>query len=223
MMARIVAIDTTGAFGSIALLDGERLVEEALLHSPDGLAHVVFPRLRDLVVSAGWKISDVDCFASAAGPGSFTGVRVSLAAVKGLAEAAAKPVVAVSNLEALAWFGTAPLRAVLADGRRGQIYGALYDSELRPIRPEIAVAFPEWLATLPEGDMEFIATDFTPFEASLAGTRFAGIPVRQASRALAPAIARIAQARYRRGEVQDAAAIDANYVRRSDAELFWKE
>ncbi len=70
----------------------------------------------------------VDCFAAASGPGSFTGVRVGLACVKGLAEALGKPAVAVSNLRAIASFGTAPWRAVVLDARRGEIYGAVYDA-----------------------------------------------------------------------------------------------
>ena len=72
----------------------------------------------------------MDCFAAASGPGSFTGVRVGLAAVKGLAEAAGKRVVAVSNLRALAFFGSAPLRATVIDARRGEVYAALYNSRL---------------------------------------------------------------------------------------------
>ncbi|HLJ15713.1 MAG TPA: tRNA (adenosine(37)-N6)-threonylcarbamoyltransferase complex dimerization subunit type 1 TsaB [Bryobacteraceae bacterium] len=222
-MARIVAIDTTGEFGSIALLDETKVVEEILLHSPDGFGHILFPRLQQLLEAHGWNIAEIDCFAAAAGPGSFTGVRVGLAAMKGLAEAASKPVVAASNLQALAVFGTAQLRAVLADARRGQIYGAVYDNELRLIQEEIVSAFPDWLLTLPEGDLEFIATDFAPFQPALTGTRFATTPVRQAPRALAAAIGQIAHALYRRGEALDPATIDANYVRRSDAELFWKE
>ena len=58
------------------------------------------------------KLADVDCFAAASGPGTFTGVRVALACVKGLAEAMGRPAVAVSNLQAVARYGTAPLRAV---------------------------------------------------------------------------------------------------------------
>ena len=83
--------------------------------------------------------------------------------------------------------------------------------------------FPLWLETLPEGPVEFVSTDFSPFRAALAGTRFEGAAVVEASRALAGAIARIALMKFRQGLAVDAADVDANYVRRSDAELFWKE
>jgi tRNA threonylcarbamoyladenosine biosynthesis protein TsaB len=148
---------------------------------------------------------------------------VGLACIKGLAEALGKPAVAVSNLEALASFGTAPLRAVVLDARRGEIYGAVYDDAGRVAAPEVVTKFPAWLATLPEGDVEFISTDFTTFRPALAGTRFERARIATAPPALAGAIARIALARFLGGHASDPAALDANYVRRSDAELFWKE
>jgi len=76
---------------------------------------------------------------------------------------------------------------------------------------------------LPEGSLEFVALDFSPFAAALEGTRFAGAAVTTAPRALASAVGRIAGERWRAGEVGDPAGIEANYVRRSDAELFWRE
>jgi len=139
--------------------------------------------------------------------------------VKGLAEATGKPAVAVSNLQALATFGTAPLRAVVLDARRGEVYGAVYDAAARLVEPEVVAPFAAWIETLPAGEMEFVSPDFTLFRAALAGTRFAHIPVRTAPRALAAAIARLAAV----AEPRDPAALDANYVRRSDAELLWKE
>lgn len=223
MSPRILALDTTSEFGSLALLAGHDLLEEILLHSPAGFAHLLFTHLGRLLDRHGWKLHTVDCFASAAGPGSFTGVRVGLAAVKGLAEAARRPVVAVSNLEAVAWFGLAPLRASLLDARRGEIYGAVYGPALQLIRPEVVMRFQAWLDTLPDGPLEFLSTDFSPFRQALAATRWAAAPVREVPRALAGAVARIAAARFSAGQVQDPASVDARYVRRSDAELFWKD
>ena len=219
----ILAIDTTCECGSLALARSGELIQETLLHAPGGFAHVIYQHLAQLLDGHGLKPAMVDCFAAASGPGSFTGVRVGLACVKGLAEALGKPAVAVSNLEALASFGTAPLRAVVLDARRGEIYGAVYDDAGRLAAPEVVAKFPAWLATLPEGDMEFVATDFTPFRAALDGTRFKDARITTAPPALAAAIARIALARFLSGQASDPAALDANYVRRSDAELFWRE
>lgn len=216
MSRLILAVDTTGEYGSIALLRGEDLIEEVSLHAPKGFSQVLYGHLADLLDRHALKPADIDCFAAASGPGSFTGVRVGLACVKGLAEAVGCPAVAVSNLQALASFGTAPLRAALLDARRGEVYGAVYDAAARLVSPEVVARFEAWVDTLPEGELEFVVSGFTP---SLAGTRFAQTPVLMAPRALAGAVARLAS----RAEWQDPAALDANYVRRSDAELFWKE
>jgi tRNA threonylcarbamoyladenosine biosynthesis protein TsaB len=206
---RVLAIDTTGAFGSLALLDNGALLEEVPLHAPDGFAHVLYPQLEALLARRGVALDSIDLFAAAAGPGSFTGVRVGLAAVKGLAEGLGRKAAAVSNLRALASFGSAPLRAPFLDARRGEIYGAVYDANLTLVQEEIVAAFPAWRAALPDG-VELLTQDPALF------------PVEQctpAPRALAAAVARVAA---RDGGV-DPVALDANYVRRSDAELHWRE
>ena len=219
----LLAVDTTHEFGSLALARGEEILEELRLQAPDGFAHVIYGHLAQLLQRHGVCPDAIDCLASASGPGSFTGVRVGLACVKGLAEACGKPAVAVSNLQAIASFGSAPLRAAVLDARRGEVYAAVYDSEGRAVQPEKVVSFAEWLQILPPGDVEFVSTDFTSFCGAFAGTRFESARRTAAPRALAAAVARIACRRFLAGEAQDPAALDANYVRRSDAELFWKE
>jgi tRNA threonylcarbamoyladenosine biosynthesis protein TsaB len=212
----ILAVDTTNESGSLALLRGEELVEEMPLHAPRGFAQVLYGHLAELLERHGLKPGDIDCFAAASGPGSFTGVRVGLACVKGLAEATGRPAVGISNLRAIASFGTARLRAAVLDAHRGEVYGAVYDGESRVVMPEVVTRFDAWMETLPEGELEFVVSSFTPV---LSGTRFDGAPVLVAPRELAGAIARLAS----REEARDPVALDANYVRRSDAELLWKE
>ncbi|MGA2132665.1 MAG: tRNA (adenosine(37)-N6)-threonylcarbamoyltransferase complex dimerization subunit type 1 TsaB [Bryobacteraceae bacterium] len=219
----ILGVDTTHEFGSVALVRGGDVEDEILLHSPEGFGQILFGRLAQLLERHGRNIADIDCFAAASGPGSFTGVRIGLACVKGLAAATGRPVVAVSNLAAMATFGAAPLRATVLDARRGEVYGAVYDADGGIVMPETVMPFPKWLATLPACEIEFVATDFEPFAPALAGTRFAQALVTTAPRAQAAAIARIGEKELAAGRARDPAAIDANYVRRSDAELFWKE
>lgn len=219
MKPLLLAIDTTHECGSIAIARGDEILEELALRAPDGFAHVIYAQLASLLERHAIRPCDFDCFASASGPGSFTGVRVGLACVKGLAEACGKPACAVSNLQALAVFGSGPLRAAVLDARRGEVYGGVYNSTGMAVAPEIVAKFPAWLETLPP-DVEFVSQDFQP---ELAGTRFEGASVVAAPHALAGAIARIASGRLIRGDASDPAALDANYVRRSDAELFWKE
>ncbi len=217
MSRHVLAVDTTGEFGSLALVDEERVIEEVALHSPDGFGHIVFGQIESLLARHGIGLDRIDAFASASGPGSFTGVRVGLTVVKGLAEAMERRVVAVSNLQALAWFGTRTLRATVLDARRGEVYGAVYDAALQPVRDEGVMNFPAWLATLPAGDVEIITTGYSIDPALVSA------PVTIAPRSLAGAIGRIAMRQLTAGLAQDPAAIDANYVRRSDAELMWKE
>jgi tRNA threonylcarbamoyladenosine biosynthesis protein TsaB len=211
----LLALDTTSEFGSIALADSARVIEEVPIHSPEGFAHILFDEIHGLLARHGMTLRDIDVFASASGPGSFTGVRIGLTAAKGLAEAVKRRVVAVSNLEALAWFGTRALRAPIIDARRGEIYGAVFDAALRPVRDEVVTPFESWLTSLPEGELEIITNGFEL-------PRAVPFPIVTAPRTLAGAITRIAADRFAAGLAQDPAEIDANYVRRSDAELFSK-
>lgn len=209
----ILSLDTTSEFGSIALTECEKTVEEVALHSPDGFGHVLFQHIQALLARHSVAVRDLDCLAAASGPGSFTGVRVGLSAVKGLAEAAGKRVVAISNLRALASFGSASLRSPVIDARRGEVYAALYNNRLELIIPEAVLKLDDWLKRLPHADSEFISA--APINTEL--------PVVIAPRELAAAIGRIAWMEFTSGRAADPAAIDANYVRRSDAEIFWKE
>ena len=197
---KILAIDTTSDLGSIAIVEGDHVIEEVVLQSGDGFAHVLFGEIEQLLARHGLSLNDIEGFASASGPGTFTGVRVGLAAVKGLAEAMGRKVAAVSNLKAMADFGTRDLRAPWIDARRGEIYGAVYSAALEPVRDEVVMKQDAWLASLPE-DVEILS----------------------APRALAGAIGKIAAREFAGGRGLDPAAVDANYVRRSDAELAWKE
>jgi tRNA threonylcarbamoyladenosine biosynthesis protein TsaB len=196
----ILAIDTTSELGSIAITDDERVIEETLLQSGDGFSHVLFGEIEKLLASNNLKLADIDGFASASGPGTFTGVRVGLTAAKGLAEATSRKVVAVSNLRAMAYFGSGELRAPVIDARRGEIYGAVYNASLELVREEVVRKHDAWLASLP-----------------------AGAEILSGARPLAGAIGRVAAREFSAGRGVDPAGVDANYVRRSDAEALWKD
>ena len=215
-MPLILAVDTTSEYGSLALLRGDELLEETPIHAPANFSRILFGEIEALLARHAVGLKEVDCFASASGPGAFTGVRVSLACVKGLAEALGRPAFGVCNLEALARFGTDPLRAAVIDARRGDLYGAVYDAAGRQVTPEVVATPAAWLLSLPPDVKEFITTGFP-------------LPVDPPARvvvapnALAAQVARIAAQRLARGDTGDPVALDANYVRRADAELSWKE
>lgn len=211
----ILALDTTSEFGSLAIRRDGQTPAESSLHSPEGFAHLIFPAIEQLLRDSGITLQAIDCFAAAIGPGSFTGVRVGLSAIKGLAHATGKSAAGISNLRALASFGHLPLRAIALDARRSEVYAAVYDADLRHVVPETVLKLQDWLEILTAPGYEFIST--APL--ALDGTRFAEMPFVHAPKLLAPAIASCAE----RDAWQDPAAIDANYVRRSDAELFWRD
>ncbi len=210
----ILALDTTSEFASLALRHSNETLAEIRLHSSDGFAQTIFQAITDILAKANLRLEQIDCFAAASGPGSFTGVRVGLAAVKGLAEALGKLAVGISNLRALSLFGTAPLRAVVLDARRGEVYGAVYDGAARVVVAETVSPWAVWLATVP-ADAELIGFAGGPCQT-------AGIAFTEAPRFLAAAVARCAEIDGA-AHWQDPLTLDANYVRRSDAELFWKE
>src|ERR1039457_357382 len=119
----------------------------------------LYEELARLLKRHGVKLAEVACFAAASGPGTFTGVRVALGCVKGLAEAMGRPAVAVSNLEAVARYGTARLRGVALDARRGEIYGAVYDDAGKLVTEEVVTKLGPWLESLPAGVEEFLSND----------------------------------------------------------------
>ena len=121
MNARVLLIDTCGAAGSVALAQGEHVVAEASLPGRTASAQLL-ASVRGLLADAGWALAELDAIGVVSGPGSFTGVRVGLAAAKGLCEALGLPLAAVSRLEVLAeQAGEADAVAVL-DAGRGEVY-----------------------------------------------------------------------------------------------------
>ena len=120
-------------------------------------------QLESLLRRHDWPLGSIDVFAAAAGPGSFTGVRVGLTAAKGLADAMGRGAVAVSNLQALAAFGVSDARGVVMDARRGEIYAAVYDANLQPLAPEIVTTFPRGCRTCRENPKRSSRPTFPPF------------------------------------------------------------
>jgi tRNA threonylcarbamoyladenosine biosynthesis protein TsaB len=126
----VLAVDTTTPSGSVALLREGELAGEFNLESPSTYSARLLGSIDFLLRAHGLDIQAVDAYAVAAGPGSFTGIRIGLSAVKSLAFASGKPVAAVSTLEALAVkIGSPPVRLAcpLLDAKKGEIYAALFE------------------------------------------------------------------------------------------------
>ena len=124
----ILAIDTSALTATAAILCGETLVGE--ISTTTSLTHsqTIMPMIDELLKKVSLSIRDIDLFACSEGPGSFTGLRIGIGTVKGLAYGLGKPVCGVSTLEALAHniAFTDCIISPIMDARRGQVYNALY-------------------------------------------------------------------------------------------------
>ena len=126
---RILAIESSAKAASCALTDGETLVAESFQNTALTHSATLLPMVEDMLKSSGRKLADAECIAVACGPGSFTGLRIGVAAAKGLAWAAQLPCAGCSSLESLAWnlahMEGQEICAVM-DARRQQVYRARF-------------------------------------------------------------------------------------------------
>lgn len=144
----ILAIDSTAVSGSVAVCRDEELLCEFTLNIGNTHSETLLPMVESALGACGMEISDVDLFACDEGPGSFTGVRIGVATVKGLAFASDKPCVGVSTLEALAHnlIGFEGIACTVMNARREQVYNALFEvnnGEVKRLCEDRAIAISE--------------------------------------------------------------------------------
>ncbi|HEK84739.1 MAG TPA: tRNA (adenosine(37)-N6)-threonylcarbamoyltransferase complex dimerization subunit type 1 TsaB [Candidatus Aminicenantes bacterium] len=150
----ILAIDTTTRFGSVALVSSGNILAEVNYASPSSHSRQVFRAMDELLGVAGIKVSEIEGLAVAAGPGSFTGIRIGLSLTKALALASEKLVAPVSSLEALARkliFPGVELISPVIDARKGEIFACTYlvaGLKLKEIIPPAAYNPREYLKLL---------------------------------------------------------------------------
>lgn len=143
----ILAFDTSAAHCAAALLSGGRIVADAFETTEKGQAEGLIPLCEDVLAAAGLRWSDLTAIAVGTGPGNFTGVRIAVAAARGLALGLGIPAIGVTRLQALAHGHALPVTAV-ADARRGEVYVQSFpDGQARLQAADAAVAGP--LATEP--------------------------------------------------------------------------
>jgi tRNA threonylcarbamoyladenosine biosynthesis protein TsaB len=232
--ALLLAVDTCGTVGSIALgrvADGqvELLGERSV---PGGeLSVSLVQAISDLLASAGAKIGDLAGLVAVAGPGSFTGIRIGLAAVKGFAEAAALPVVTLSRLALLA--ETAKTPTVVLDAHRGQMYCGMYAAGELAREMLLTAGEVNAMGGLPgpvgvceeavaqaleelRGGAELLPSDLhhSDMDPSLGGTYIKRVVVPSAWDAL-----RFAFPRWLAGDFVDVASLDGYYLRGADAKI----
>jgi tRNA threonylcarbamoyladenosine biosynthesis protein TsaB len=216
----LLATDTSGKNGSIALArcDGEacEVLEIVPLVGGTFSAQLV-PQVAGLLAKHGFTKSDLGGFAVASGPGSFTGLRVGLAAIKALAEVLEKPIAAVSLLEAVARSAQLEGNILAAlDAGRNEVYLGEYQ-----IRGSSGEARCEWLSNREEcfasAAQKIIVTPYTSIAEE---ARARGLEVKLVEHPGSDLIAKIGWQKIRSGKTVSPQELDANYIRRSDAEIF---
>ena len=237
----ILAIDTSTRTGSVALLRDDRVLDEVSGREETPYSTRLFRDLEVLQSRAHFRIDEIDVFAVASGPGSFTGLRVGLTAVKAWAEVYGKRIAAVSGLEAIAAQSNALARvpaenevviSPFLDARRGQLFGSSYRWRENPrclelIAEESILSAEEFLisaaANTTPGQAVLVSPTPEVIPAGPLQQYLPGARIEVVSGVLAPVIGRLGFDRANRGELVDALHLDANYVRRSDAENAWKD
>ena len=231
----ILALDTCDARGGVALLRDDSLLQAEAHTTAEDYSSWLLPAIHRVLTPATLTLRDIELYAAAAGPGSFTGVRVGLTTVKAWSEVYRRPIAAVSRLEAVASesTGSAPYIAAFIDARRSQIFAALYrrqTSGLERLDEEMVIApgkFLDWcLDKTASEEIDWVSPDPECLTQTQEWSSHLAQVSREAVQGISPLLAsRIGQIGYRLAQqdrLTNALLLDANYVRRSDAELFWK-
>ncbi len=220
---RVLAVDTTGAHGSVAIVAGGEL--EGILGARETSpkhAESLLPTIEHLLRVLSLALEEIDGFAVAVGPGSFTGLRIGIAAVEGLSFATGKPAVGVSALEATGfrYRHVEGLIAPLIEAYRGEIYGAAYRSRAGVLELEVEPACTtasRFLRALPEPPSLVAGTALLRHRGEVA-IHAPGSFLADASFFIGEEVARLGEAKLEAGEAAPLGALAPLYIRPAEAE-----
>jgi tRNA threonylcarbamoyladenosine biosynthesis protein TsaB len=223
---KVLALETSTMAGSAAIIDSEAgVIGEVTLNIRAVHSERLMPSVQWLVDSCRMRPDEIDGFAVSIGPGSFTGLRIGLSTVKGLAFAADKPLVAVRTLDAFAMRFPYCDRLVcpLLDARKNEIYGAIYrweNGRCMKLMDEVAVSPGEFLKHINEPAM--FAGDGAAVHQTLIRQKTGGNASFAPPYAMYPSAAAVAEQGLRRllnGEYDDPVTLTPFYIRKSEAEV----
>lgn len=222
---KILAVDTATQSCSVAVVDKESLLAEVTIVSKQTHSKHLIQLIEQVNILSGLSIADLNGFAVTRGPGSFTGLRIGISTVKGLATAADKPVVGVSSLEALAsqCFATSYLICPLIDARKGEVYYSSYRfsaGQLIQIDKEQVIPPGDILKGITEPSV-FVGSGSLLYRADINREMrdFAHFAPASNNIIRAATIAHLSRKRFKDGETDDIASLVPHYIRRSDAEI----
>lgn len=224
----ILALDTTTRTGSSALARDDVVLKERASDDTQPHAARLPGELMELLAQEGAELSQIDVYAVATGPGSFTGLRVGIATMQGLAFASGKPLVGVSALDALAVIGRRRAQAhreemcpvaTLVDAWRGEVYAALYENGLQA-KPPTVTDPAAWIQGLPRRLTRFLGDGAATYRELIGDIMGPNAVISDpSSPCLAGTIAMLALSAVQAGHRPPPHAIRPLYVRRPDAEL----
>lgn len=221
---KILALDSSATVATVALCEDERLLAEYTLNNGNTHSETLLPMVESVLGNFSLTAKDIDLFAASTGPGSFTGVRIGAATVKGLAFSMDKPCVGVSTLEAIAYnlIGHKGLICPVMNARRSQVYTALFRSDgqtLERLMPDSALSISELDGKLSEYSEEIMlcGDGYGITKEGLKLTHTGTTPERLIHQS-AYSVAAVAYAAYKNGLSVSDGALKVNYLRPSQAE-----
>jgi tRNA threonylcarbamoyladenosine biosynthesis protein TsaB len=197
---RVLAVDTTTLRESVALVSEGAVRGEVRVASTDTHSRRLMPSIDFLLRSLAIPPGEVEGYAITTGPGSFTGLRVGLSTVQGMALAAGRVCLGLSALDVLAAriLGTAPHLVALMEASRGEVFAGLYDAQGQALQPPVVTVLESWLERLPRG-CAFTGDAVAPRRA-LIESRSPGACFPARSLFLAGTLGRLAEPRLAAGE-----------------------
>lgn len=224
---RILALDSSGIVATVAIVEDDNLLAEYTVNYKKTHSQTLLPMLDEIVKMTEFDLNTLDAVAVAAGPGSFTGLRIGSATVKGLGLALDKPLIPVPTLEALAYnlYDVSGLVCPIMDARRGQVYTGIYrfkDHRLVQIEGQMAVPIQDLIAILNrlEEPVTFLGDGVPVFGETIRGelkVPFSFAPA-HVNKQRAAAVAALGEVYYKDGRIQTAMEHIPEYLRLSQAE-----
>ena len=222
---KILAVDTATNSCSVAATDDGKLVAELTLNKDETHSKHLMELIHSVLENAGFSVADLDGLAVTVGPGSFTGLRIGISTIKGLAHALGKPVVGVSTLKALArQCGQTPhLICPLLDARKGEVYAATYRfNEGQLIQKTGARAIiPEAVVADIKSPCLFIGTGAQLYRKRIvaAAGNLAHFVAEDQNAIKASSVSLLSMPRFEDNDTDEIGDLVPHYIRKSDAEL----
>lgn len=228
---KVLGLDTSTLMTTCGVIDGDKLVGEYSLSQDMSHSEKLVPMIKQVLDSLNLTVADIDLFAAAVGPGSFTGLRIGLATVKAFAHVTNKPIIGVSTLEALAY--NLPFNDIVVpmlDARRNRVYTAIYKwkgNELEAIMKPCILEVAELLNILDRdhnnivvnGDGSLVYKDMI-IEKLKDKVRFSTIGQNMCK---ASSICELALLRYKKNEVDDFYTLAPDYLLETQAQREYRE